>query len=132
MIRLLTMLCTITYHSQVDKLKATSAKKFKYISNIFKFLRGGPRGRVIPSSFPNLEVKPPIADNTYPVWVGNVGRCLFDLYPYLSLSFLSSTFYFISDFINHYYKYDTMSSIKILGIYSVKKNCICKNFRKKF
>jgi len=24
-----------------------------------------------------LAVKPPIADNTYPVWIGNVGHCLF-------------------------------------------------------
>ncbi|CAA6806582.1 MAG: Unknown protein, partial [uncultured Sulfurovum sp.] len=44
--------------------------------------RGGPRGRVIPGSIPNPEVKPPIADNTYPVWIGNVGRCLFDFFFY--------------------------------------------------
>ena len=80
------MLC-LTYYIQVNELKAITAKKYKYISNIFIFLRGGPRGRVIPGSIPNPEVKPPIADNTYPVWIGNVGRCLFDffslfLFPY--------------------------------------------------
>ena len=60
--------------------KLTQAKKHKYTLNIFMFLRGGPRGRVIPGSIPNPEVKPPIADNTYPVWIGNVGRCLFDFF----------------------------------------------------
>ena len=113
------MLC-LTYYIQVNELKAITAKKYKYISNIFIFLRGGPRGRVIPSSFPNLEVKPPIADNTYPVWIGNVGRCLFDFLLILSYSFPI------------FLKYAKILLIFILGFYSVKKNCICTNFRVKF
>ena len=42
---------------------------------VFASLCGGARGRVTPSSIPNLEVKPPIADDTIPVWYGKVGRC---------------------------------------------------------
>ena len=41
--------------------------KFSIKKIVFTFLRGGLRGRVIPSSIPNLAVKPPIADNTYSV-----------------------------------------------------------------
>ncbi len=73
--------------------KLTQAKKHKYIRNIFMFLRGGLRGRVIPGSIPNPEVKPPIADNTYPVWIGNVGRCLFE---FLSFSYF---FFFLYGFL---------------------------------
>ena len=52
--------------------------------NVFASLCGGARGRVTPSPIPNLEVKPPIADDTAPVWCGNVGRCHFETF----LSFL--------------------------------------------
>ena len=42
---------------------------------VYSFLGGAARGRVIPSSIPNLEVKPPIADNTAGYVCGNVGQC---------------------------------------------------------
>ena len=85
----------------IRKLKVHGTRKVKYMRikgrhrgrpyrYIFTFLRGGPRGRVIPGSIPNPEVKPPIADNTYPVWIGNVGRCLFDFFfLFISLLFFS-------------------------------------------
>ena len=100
-IRLLTMLCInilkrypqgISLHKN---FKAIRAEKDKYICSkwvttrvtptvycMFIFLSGGFRGRVTPSSIPNLAVKPPIADNTYPVWIGNVGRCHFEFFSF--------------------------------------------------
>ena len=75
-----------------------------YTSVYHPFLGGAARGRVIPSSIPNLEVKPPIADNTAGYVCGNVGQChletnltSFILYYNQSLSILFLiliTFYF--------------------------------------
>jgi hypothetical protein len=45
-------------------------------------LCGGVREREIPSSIPNLEVKPLIADDTLPVWYGKVGRCRIENFYY--------------------------------------------------
>ena len=56
-------------------------------------LCGGVRGRVIPSSIPNLEVKPPIADNTAGYVCGNVGRCRIEVI--LTLTFLIYVFIFL-------------------------------------
>ena len=57
--------------------KLTSWEKHEHIG-VYLSLSGGARGRVIPSSIPNLEVKPPIADNTAGYACGNVGRCHFE------------------------------------------------------
>ena len=62
-------------------------------------LSGGARGRVIPSSIPNLEVKPPIADNTAGYAGGNVGRCHFEIYFQLLTFFYNQALLTI---INHF------------------------------
>ena len=59
--------------------KLTSWEKHEHIG-VYLSLSGGARGRVIPSSIPNLEVKPPIADNTAGYACGNVGRCHFEFF----------------------------------------------------
>ena len=87
----------IRTNSKLPKLRKLNTFNKK---NVFTFLRGGPRGRVIPGSIPNPEVKPLIADNTYPVWIGNVGRCLFDFYLFILLTFKQSQI-----FINLFYYY---------------------------
>ena len=61
---------------------------------VFDSLSGGVRGRVIPSSIPNLEVKPPIADNTAGYACGNVGRCHFEFLTHFQL-LLSTIILFI-------------------------------------
>ena len=69
---------------------------------VYSFLGGAARGRVIPSSIPNLEVKPPIADNTAGYVCGNVGQChletnltsLFLNYNQSILFLILITFYF--------------------------------------
>ena len=61
--------------------KLTSWEKHEHIG-VYLSLSGGARGRVIPSSIPNLEVKPPIADNTAGYVCGNVGRCHFEFFNY--------------------------------------------------
>ena len=61
---------------------------------VFASLCGGARGRVTPGSIPNPEVKPPIADDTIPVWYGKVGRC-----------HIENNFFFIISHIFFYYCY---------------------------
>ena len=81
------MLCNLTYHHKKNS-KLIELRKLNTLTyNVFTFLSSGSRGRVTPSSFPNLEVKPPIADNTCPVWIGNVGRCYFDFLLYFFFPF---------------------------------------------
>ena len=87
-------------------LKALSWEKHEHIG-VYLSLSGGARGRVIPSSIPNLEVKPPIADNTAGYVCGNVGRCHFEffiitIFILKNQSFLYSFKCYHISFITHY------------------------------
>ena len=69
----------------------------------FASLGGAARGGVTPSSIPNLEVKPSIADNTAGYAGGNVGQCHLEslIIPYLlyftfySLNYFNVMFYLL-------------------------------------
>ncbi len=59
--------------SIITPLKASSRL---FLGGAFFLPKSDFRDREIPSSIPNLEVKPLIADDTIPVWHGKVGHCL--------------------------------------------------------
>ena len=83
--------------------KLTSWEKHEHIG-VYLSLSGGARGRVIPSSIPNLEVKPPIADNTAGYACGNVGRCHFEFITHF-LTFTITSFTLINELTSYHFMY---------------------------